>query len=103
MTSAPRPKSSASPVFAFALVLGGLGVAPMQCKHERDPSLRMEDTAGDALWELAGDFKKKGNEAAARETLRRLVERYPSSRYAPAARAELGEGEPRAISGDAGR
>jgi hypothetical protein len=73
-----------------AFVLVGLGTAPMQCKHERDPNLRLEDTAGDALWELAADFKKKGNEAAAKDTLRYLVERYPSSRYAPAARAELG-------------
>ncbi len=77
-------------VATFAFVLAGLGTAPLQCKHERDPSLRLEDTAGDALWELAADFRKKGNEAAAKDTLRYLVERYPSSRYAPAARAELG-------------
>jgi outer membrane protein assembly factor BamD (BamD/ComL family) len=87
----------ASGFAAFALVLGGFGTAPMQCKHERDPNLRMEDTAGDALWELAADFKKQGNEPAARETLRRLVERYPSSRHASGARAELGEAR------DAGR
>lgn len=102
VTLAPRPKK-ASPLFAFALVLGGLGTAPMQCKHERDPSLRMEDSAGDALWDLALDFKKKGDEGAARETLRRLVERYPSSRHAAAARAELGPGEGASAGTDAGR
>ncbi len=90
-----------SSVAAFAF-LGGLGTAPIQCKHDPDPSLRMEDTAGDALWALAEDFKKKGNAEAAKETLRFLVERYPSNRYASAARAELGEASstPR---GDAGR
>lgn len=95
-------KTPASGLAAFALVLGGFGTAPMQCKHERDPSIRLEDTAGDALWDLAADFKKRGNEAAAKETLRFLVARYPSSRYAPAARAELGD-ERRAVSNDAGR
>jgi hypothetical protein len=37
------------------------------------------------------DFRAKGNEQAARDTLRYLVEHYPSNRHVPAARAELGE------------
>lgn len=86
-------KTPRAPLATFAFVLAGLGTAPMQCKHERDPNLRLEETAGDALWDLAADFKKKGNDVAARDTLRYLVERYPSSRYAPAARAELGGGD----------
>jgi hypothetical protein len=40
------------------------------------------------------DFRAKGNETAARETLRYLVEHYPSNRRAPAARAELAESGP---------
>lgn len=78
-------------VLAGALALSTLGLAPMQCKREPDPNLRLEDTAGDALWDLAAEFKKKGDDKAARETLRFLVERYPSNRHAPAARAELGD------------
>jgi outer membrane protein assembly factor BamD (BamD/ComL family) len=65
--------------------------APLQCSHHADPSLRRVDTAGDALWALAQGFREKHEDAAARETLRYLVEHYPSSRYREAARAELGE------------
>jgi Tfp pilus assembly protein PilF len=64
--------------------------APLQCGGGGDPSLRREDSAGDALYALAQDFRAKGNEAAARDTLRYLVEHYPSNRHAAAARAELG-------------
>jgi hypothetical protein len=67
--------------------------APMQCTHEPDPSLRIEDTAGDGLWGLAQQFRTRHEDAAARETLRYLVERYPSSRHAAEARAELGAGD----------
>lgn len=78
--------------FAVAgIFLAALGSAPMQCKHDPDPSLRREDTAGDALWDLAQDFRTKGNETAAKDTLRFLVARYPSNRHVPEARAELGE------------
>jgi Tfp pilus assembly protein PilF len=77
-------------VLLSALALSTLGSAPMQCRRDPDPNLRIEDTAGDALWDLAADFKKKGNEQAARDTLRYLVEHYPSNRHAEAARAELG-------------
>lgn len=52
--------------------------------------MRREDSAGDALYGLAEDFKAKGNEEAARATLRYLVEHYPSNRHVPAAREELG-------------
>jgi TolA-binding protein len=61
----------------------------MQCSRHPSPELRTEDSAGDALWGLAQNFRAKGNEQAARETMRFLVERYPSNRFAPAARAEL--------------
>ena len=64
--------------------------APMQCKHEPDPNNRLEDTAGDALWGLAQKFETAHNDAAAKETLRYLVDRYPSNRHAPEARTRLG-------------
>ncbi|AKV02224.1 hypothetical protein AKJ09_08887 [Labilithrix luteola] len=75
-------------VGSFALV-ASLGNAPLQCKHDPDPTMRTEDSAGDALWSLAEDFRAKGNDEAARQTLRFLVDRYPSNRHVPAARAEL--------------
>lgn len=71
------------------LVVASLGGAPLQCGSGPDPGTRLEDTAGDALWSLAQDFRAKGNEQAARDTLRYLVEHYPSNRHVPAAKAEL--------------
>lgn len=70
-----------------ALALGTLG-APLQCGSGHEPALH-EDSAGDALYKLAQDFRAKGNEGAARDALRYLVEHYPSNRHVPAARAEL--------------
>ena len=72
-----------------AVLIASLGNAPMQCGHNTDPNLRGEDSAGDALYALAQDFRTKGNDQAAKETLRFLVDRYPSNRHVPAARAEL--------------
>jgi hypothetical protein len=88
-------------LFTAGALVAALGSAPLQCKHDPDPNLRREDTAGDALYALAQDFRAKGNEAAAKETLRFLVERYPSNRHVPAAKAEL-EG-PVSADADAGK
>ena len=71
------------------LIVASVGGAPLQCGSGPDPGLRLEDTAGDALWALAQEFRAKGNEQAARETLRYLIEHYPSNRHVPAAKAEL--------------
>lgn len=71
-------------------LVGALGLAPLQCGKDPDPSLRMEDSAGDALWKLAEDFQSKGDPEARKATLRFLVDHYPSNRYAPAARDALG-------------
>jgi hypothetical protein len=71
-------------------ILAVVADAPLQCSRTPDPSLRREDSAGDALWDLAQEFKAKGNTDAARETLQKLVDKYPSNRHAPAAREELG-------------
>jgi len=77
---------------ALALVLLVGSHAPIQCSHDPDPSERIEDTAGDALWDLAKDFEARGDHAAARHTLDTLVTRYPSSRHTPAAREMLDAG-----------
>lgn len=87
-----RRRLHAATLAAGALV--SLGNAPLQCAKKPDPDLRVEDTAGDALWDLAEDFRAKGNPQAARETLQFLVERYPSNRHADTARAALEGGGP---------
>jgi Tfp pilus assembly protein PilF len=73
--------------FAFATALS---LAPYQCRHDPDPNLRREDTAGDALWDLAQDFDARGKPEAARDARRYLVEHYPSNRHAAEARALIG-------------
>ena len=70
-------------------LLAAVSTAPLQCTKKYDPSTAREETAGDGLWDLAEDFKAKGNTEAQASTLRFLVARYPSSRRAPAARDEL--------------
>jgi hypothetical protein len=76
-------------LLAMSAIAASLAIAPIQCKHDPDPNLRREDTAGDALYALAQKFKAEKNDKAARETLQYLVERYPSSRHAAAAKEEL--------------
>ena len=76
-----------------ALCLAASGLAPMQCGSDPDYSLRDHETPDEALWGLAERFDKQGNQAARRQTLEYLVERYPNSRYAARARQELGGGE----------
>jgi hypothetical protein len=76
-------------------LLAALGNAPLQCGRDPDPALRGEDSAGDALYALADEFRAKGDEPARSRTLRYLVEHYPSNRHVPAARTELASaGEP---------
>ncbi len=84
-------RTAAASVLMFVSTFGN---APLQCSRSPDPDLRREDTAGDALWDLAEDFEKRGNHAAARETRQFLVNRYPSNRHAPAAREMLGDSPP---------
>ena len=86
----PRPARHARHAMVLALGLGSFGTAPMQCAHKPDPDVRREDAPDDALWGLAAEFRARGNEVAAKETLRYLVEKYPSSRHAAEARSEIG-------------
>lgn len=74
---------------AASLASAVLTLAPFQCAHDPDPNVRREDTAGDALWALAHDFRARHDEAAAKDTLKFLIEKYPSSRHTPAAKEEL--------------
>lgn len=90
-----------------AALVAALGSAPFQCHRDPDPNLRREDDAGDALYALAQDFHTRGDDSGYRQTLRFLVERYPSNRHAPEARKELEASSSAAVKGgldrDAGR
>ena len=81
-------------MLAAGALLAALGNAPLQCGHGSDSKLRTEDDAGDALYALALDFRAHGDEQGAKQTLRFLVEHYPSNRHVPEARAELGTAAP---------
>ena len=69
-------------------------LAPFQCASDPAPNQRLEDSPGEALWNLSERFAEEGDEDARRTTLRQLVEHYPGSRYARRARSALGENEP---------
>ncbi len=81
-----------------------LAIAPIQCAHDPDPNVRREDTAGDALWSMGQRFEADHEEKAARETYAYLVDQYPSSRHAEAARDAMKAlgGAPPAALNDAG-
>lgn len=72
-----------------APLLLSLALAPYQCAREPDAASRREETPGEALYGLAEDFRARGDEEARRATLEFLIERYPSSRFAVSARADL--------------
>jgi len=80
----------AARVVSAGVLVASLGNAPLQCSRSNDANTRREDSAGDALYALAEDFRARGNETAARETLRFLIDHYPSNRHVPHAREELG-------------
>lgn len=89
-----------------AFVLAASLSAPMQCGGGSDPSLAMDETPGEALYELAGELKSAGNDDGWRRTLEYLIRRYPSSRFAKTAEADLeaaGASVPEADAGREGR
>jgi len=73
---------------AALFLAGALLYAPYQCGKAPERSLR-EETPGEALYGLAQKMKADGDEQGYRTTLRYIVARYPSSRYAAAARIGL--------------
>jgi hypothetical protein len=72
------------------ILLAAVVSAPLQCARSREtPELRTEDDAAEVLYTLAEKFKAEGNPGARAETLRFLMARYPTSRFAEAARIDL--------------
>jgi hypothetical protein len=64
--------------------------APMQCSGEPDPAKAIEETPGEALYQLAAEFQGRGDRAAWEGTLRFLMRNYPNSRFALMAEQDLG-------------
>jgi len=73
------------------ILLASLSTAPFQCAKRPDPERAIEEEPGDALYKLAERFREKGDREARITTLRYLVERFPSSRFAPEAKRDLEE------------
>ena len=74
-----------------ALYLAALvALAPIQCGHPPQEHPELEDSPAEALWDLSEHFAAEGDDAARRQTLDYLIERYPSSRFAERARLALG-------------
>ncbi|MFO0693504.1 MAG: hypothetical protein U0230_08110 [Polyangiales bacterium] len=76
---------------ASILTIALLGTAPFQCAHDPDASEHAHDTPSEALWTLSEQFKANGENQARTETLRMIVDRYPTSREADQAREALGQ------------
>ncbi|MDI1430531.1 MULTISPECIES: tetratricopeptide repeat protein [Polyangium] len=76
---------------AAALVLGALATAPFQCARDPDPEKAFEEPPEAALYQLAEQFRERGDKEARITTLRFLATRYPSTRLAERARQELAE------------
>jgi outer membrane protein assembly factor BamD (BamD/ComL family) len=79
---------------AGPLILAAALTAPLQCGRTPPPDQRMEDDPAEVLYTLAERLKASGDPAGRAETLRFLVARYPESRFARAARADLGIASP---------
>jgi len=73
------------------LLVAAVSGAPVQCGSEPDPSSAMEETPGEALYDLAEKFRKNGDRDAWRDTLLHLIDRYPGSRFAVAAKQDLAD------------
>ena len=76
---------------ATAACLLALSSAPYQCAREPDPNRRIEDDPAETVYKLSERFKTEGKADARASTLRFLIERYPTSRFAKLARLELAE------------
>lgn len=63
-------------------------LAPYQCSHGDQAERPIEDSAPKALHVLAERFSSQGDNSACETVISQLIEQYPSSRYAKAAREE---------------
>jgi outer membrane protein assembly factor BamD (BamD/ComL family) len=74
---------------AKLVLLASVATAPFQCASKAGPEQRLEEEPAEVLYELAEKFKVEGNSKARARTLRYLLERFPSSRFAETAKQDL--------------
>jgi len=86
LSAPPAKRALVSAAFTLALAF-----APFQCAREPDPNRRIEDEPSEVVYRLAERFKAEGKPDARASTLKFLVERYPTSRYAKQATMDLEE------------
>lgn len=86
----PVPVAPKLAPFAASLLLAN-ATAPFQCTSEPDPSRAIEEDPGQVLYDLAERFRTKGDTKAREETLRFLIAKYPSNRFAKMAQQDLAE------------
>ena len=87
MRQALPPSRAIVPLLMFSLA-----GAPFQCASSpEDNASRIEDSAPEALWQLAMHFDERGERQARDETLERLRDWYPRSRFASRAERTLRE------------
>ena len=72
-----------------ALALLALLLAPLQCGAPPREHPQFEDSPAEAVWDLSEELGRAGDAAGRRHALEFLIERYPSSRFAQSARADL--------------
>ncbi|AKT40296.1 tetratricopeptide repeat protein [Chondromyces crocatus] len=75
--------------FAAVVLVATFANAPFQCASEPDLRRRRVEDPSEVLFALAERFEAKGERDAQVATLRYLIERYPSSRFAGMARQDL--------------
>ena len=73
------------------VLLFAMSFAPFQCAREPDPNRRIEDEPAEVVYRLAERFKSESKPDARAETLKFLIERYPTSRFAKFATQDLAE------------
>ncbi|HTM45361.1 MAG TPA: hypothetical protein VL137_10425 [Polyangiaceae bacterium] len=76
-------------VLAIVVLAASFRWAPLQCGGEPDPQVKKYETPSEALYDLATEFKTKGDTGGWRTTLEYLMRRYPNSRFAMRAKDEL--------------
>ena len=57
--------------------------------YEPDDAIRIEETPGEALYQLAGEFEKAGDPLGRVRVLKHLVAHYPKNRFAALAEEDL--------------
>ena len=80
----------ASPTLPVLALVALGAVAPFQCgTNDASDGSTIEETPGEALYQLAAEFEKAGDRPGRVRVLKHLVARHPKSRFARTAHDDL--------------